>query len=175
MAKGSKATPKNQEQINIINTVAHESKQREIRSKNFITRGISTPPSTDQSIPKDQEKNEILKIFHLLGADTTNIASHFRLKPSIKTPTLPGPIIVIMTDDKARTNVLKQASLFFRNTNNRSKHSTLSINADMTLNEQNHAYLLRTECRKRNSSLSASATTINVIRENSIKEIQKDH
>lgn len=174
VSKGSTPTPKNQDQINIINTVAHETRQREIRAKNIIIRGISAAPSSNSATVINHDQNEIVKIFDLLGVDKNIIVNHFRTKPSVKTPSSHGPIIVVLTDEKARTNVLKQVSTFFRNSNNRKNHTTFSINPDMTLNEQNHAYLLRTECRKRNAALSTSATTINVIRGNSIKEIHKD-
>lgn len=175
VAKGLKSIPKDQEQMNIINTIALESKQRENRAKNKIIRGALKSPSTEPSIAKAQDRSEEEKIFSLLRTEKSLIVNHFRLKPNVRTLELRSPIVVTLTNESARNRVLKQASTFFSVTNNRINRSSLFINPYITLNEHNLAYRLRTECKKRNAAHSPIAITINVIRGNTIKEITRHH
>jgi hypothetical protein len=113
VSKGLKTTPKDQEQMNIINTIALESKQRENRAKNIIIHGAPISSSTDPLIAKAQDRTEVEKIFSLLGSDKSLIVNHFRLKPNVRNPELPSPIIVILADESARNKVLKLPYLSF--------------------------------------------------------------
>ena len=45
VSKGSKPTPEDQNQSNILNTVALESKQRLTRAKNLVIREVPASPS----------------------------------------------------------------------------------------------------------------------------------
>jgi hypothetical protein len=175
VSKNAKTPQKNQQQIDMIGTIAKESKERENRSKNIVIQGINNSTSSDQNDQKHHDQTEINKVLDLIGADKDKYLAFFRLNPreSVGNPIKTRPLVITLPSESDRNHVLKQSSLFFRVAANRANYTTLFINPDLTAVEKNLAWQLRTECKKQNASLPATSTTLFVIRNNKIKEITK--
>ena len=157
----------------MIGTIAKETKDRDNRARNIVIQGIPKSSDIDTTAQKTHDQTAIVKILDLIGADKTKVISHFRLTPRDATKT--GPIIVTLPDEKERNNVLKLSNTHFRTPTNRTANAAIFINPDMIQSEKNLAWQLRTECKKRNSALPNTATTVYVIRGNQIKEITKTY
>ena len=90
----SKNKAKSQEQIDIINTVTKENKDRERRDKNVIIFGIKESTKTDVTEKKADDLVEIQKLTNDVYIDKDNIVRLFRIKSKSGV----SPIIVELKD-----------------------------------------------------------------------------
>ena len=100
----SKNKAKSQQQIDIINTVTKENKDRERRDKNVIIFGIKESTKTDITEKKADDLVEIQKLTDNVNKDQDNIVRLFR----IKSKSIVSPLIVELKDSGIRNEFIKR-------------------------------------------------------------------
>ena len=161
----SKNKVKTQEQIDIINTVTKENKEREKKDKNVIIFGIKESTKTDIIYKKADDLIEIQKLTDTISIDKDNILRFFRIKSKSGVP----PIIVEMKDSVVRNEFIKKSHRKFKD---------IYVNPDLTEAQRNLDKQLREKCRKLNEPLKlkenwGTATEYWVIRNNDVIKISK--
>jgi hypothetical protein len=161
----SKNKAKSQEQIDIINTVTKENKDRERRDKNVIIFGIKESTKTDVTEKKADDLVEIQKLTNDVYIDKDNIVRLFRIKSKSGV----SPIIVEFKDSGIRNEFIKRSHRKFKD---------IYVNPDLTESQRNLDKQLREKCHKLNEPLKLKENWINVneyyvIRNNEVIKIRK--
>ena len=161
----SKNKAKSQEQIDIINTVTKENKDREKRDKNVIIFGIRESTKNDITEKKADDLVEIQKLTNDVYIDKDNIVRLFRIKSKSGV----SPIIVEFKDSGIRNEFIKRTHRKFQD---------IYVNPDLTESQRNLDKQLREKCRKLNEPLKLKENWSNVdeyyvIRNNEVIKIRK--
>ena len=161
----SKNKAKSQQQIDIINTVTKENKDRERRDKNVIIFGIKESTKTDITEKKADDLVEIHKLTDNVNKDQDNIVRLFRIKSKSGV----SPIIVEFKDSGIRNEFIKRTHRKFQD---------IYVNPDLTESQRNLDKQLREKCRKLNEPLKLKENWSNVdeyyvIRNNEVIKIRK--
>ena len=161
----SKNIAKSQEQIDIINTVTKENKDREKRDKNVIIFGIRESTKNDITEKKADDLVEIQKLTNDVYIDKDNIVRLFRIKSKSGV----SPIIVEFKDSGIRNEFIKRTHRKFQD---------IYVNPDLTESQRNLDKQLREKCRKLNEPLKLKENWSNVdeyyvIRNNEVIKIRK--
>ena len=161
----SKNKAKSQQQIDIINTVTKENKDRERRDKNVIIFGIKESTKTDITEKKADDLEEIQKLAHNVHIVKDNIVRLFRIKSKSGV----SPIIVELKDSGIRNEFIKRTHRKFKD---------IYVNPDLTESQRNLDKQLREECHKLNEPLNLkenwnNVTEYYVIRNNEVIKIRK--
>jgi len=154
-------------QLDMLNCVANENKDRMKRDKNLIVFGI---PSSTKSEPNEKQLDDEKKIKELLTKvkiNSENVVKCFRLRS--KDPNKPPPIIVETTDTVTRNNIIKAA---------RRKFEGIYVNPDLTEAQRRQDRQLRDELKNKNEPLDlknnwATAGHYYVIRNNTVVKVEK--
>ena len=161
----SKHKVKSQEQIDIINTVTKENKEREKRDKNVIIFGIKESTKNDITDKKADDLIEIQKLTESVSIDKSVILRLFRIKSKSGI----SPIIVELKDSVVRNEFIKKSHRKFKD---------IYVNPDLTESQRNLDKQLREKCRMLNEPLKLKENWVNakeywVIRNNDVIKIIK--
>ncbi len=161
----SKNKAKSQQQIDIINTVTKENKDRERRDKNVIIFGIKESTKTDITEKKADDLEEVQKLADNVHIVKDNIVRLFRIKSKSGL----SPIIVELKDSGIRNEFIKRTHRKFKD---------IYVNPDLTESQRNLDKQLREECHKLNEPLNLkenwnNVTEYYVIRNNEVIKIRK--
>ncbi len=136
----SKNLVKAQEQIDIINTVTKENKEREIKDKNVMIFGVKESLKIDLADKKKDDLDAIEKLACHVSLSNDNIVKLFRIKSKKGI----APIIIEMKNDEVRKEFIKRSNRKFTN---------IYIYPDLTESQRNLDKQLRDKCKNMNAPL----------------------
>ena len=130
-------------QLNLINAVAKESKERKMREKNVIIFGLAASTNKNKDNAFDEDKKNVITIFNKIDANV-NIEHIINLKTRNENQ---PPFIVVLKDKHERNKVLKSSKVL----KDDDSFSKVFINPDLTEAERHKAKLLKEECHRMNT------------------------
>ena len=137
------SSSRSQVELNIINSITKETKERERRENNVVIFGVKASTNTDSKREKEENKVEIDKILKKLQVNV-NVNNVIKLKSNNGNI---APFVVILNDKKERNSILKKA----KDLRDSKEYEKVFINPDQTKAERYNSKLLREECREKNS------------------------
>jgi hypothetical protein len=130
-------------QLDMLNCMATEQKQRDKRQKNLVIFGLPSSAKTDATEKQADDVNAVQGLLEKLSIEKGKLVRCFRLKSRI--PEKPAPVVVEMADATVRNQIVKVA---------RRKFPGIFINPDLTEAQRHLDKKLRDECRRKNEPLS---------------------
>ena len=130
-------------QMEIINIMANETKERDKRENNLVIFGLKESALSDKSQAIAEDKQNIELIIQKLNVKV-NIKNVIKLKSNNG---YKAPYVVILNDKSERNSVLKKAKELKKD----KTYENVFINPDLTESERYKSKLLREECKKRNN------------------------
>jgi hypothetical protein len=135
---------KSPDQINIINIIANETKEREKRENNLVIFGLKDSKEVDKIEAIEEDKKPINSIMQKLNVKVT-IKNVIKLKSN---KGFNAPFVVILNDKSERNSVLKNAKELKKDKD----YEKIFINPDLTESERYKSKLLRDDCKIKNNA-----------------------
>lgn len=134
------------EQMNVMNAVAADIKEREKRESNLIVFGIKKSDKKEAPGRRDDDKKSLEEVFDRIEADKSKIKSFYRIVSKKKDS---HPLVVVLQSPADRFPILKAAKkLKTDNINDR-----IFINPDLCVAERELVKNLRKQCKEKNLEL----------------------
>lgn len=143
------------EQIEIINSVSIEQKERDKKRKNVIIFGLQESTKSVQRDQESEDKNATCEIFRDLNIDTRKI-SFIRRFRSKNGQSRPAPVLVQLNRSEDKAEVLSAA----KNLRKSAKFSHVFINPDLTEAERVLGRQLRVQRNKLNEAEEGQSSDI---------------
>lgn len=157
-------------EINMVNSVMVEQRERELKSMNLIVYGIEVSKKSDGKDRKQEDTEKVEEIFSALKADKRSILNIIRFKNKSNDPGKTPPILVKLENSQKRDEILKAARGLHKLNK---KFEKIYINADLTEAERVFEKQLREERDTLNDSERAKSSTFKwIIRDNKIIRIK---
>jgi hypothetical protein len=154
---------KTQVQMNMLNTVAIESKERDKRERNVIIFGIKESSKTTTEEKKIDDSLEIQQLLSQVSIPNEKVIRCYRIRS--RDTQKPGPLIVEMEDKKTRNEFLKMSHRKFQN---------VYVNPDLTEAQRDLDKKLRDEMKQKNAKLDWDSCAFYYrIRNNEVVQINK--
>jgi hypothetical protein len=138
----SVSNSKSPDVMNIINSVANETKEREKREYNICIFGVNASTNNDPKQEKEENKKSINRIINKLKVDV-NIESIIKFKSKSEKN---APFIVILKSKNERNAILKKS----KELRDSKEFEKVFINPDQTQAERFKSKQLRDECKEKN-------------------------
>ena len=135
----------NQNQLDLINGIALENKEREKKKKNLIIFGANESNDIENNNNSEKDGEQVKNIFTIIDIDFEKVKTIMRFNKS-KRGSNPATILVELKDAKDRYNILKKA----RKLKEHSEYNKVFINPDLTLSQRDLGKKLRDERNMRN-------------------------
>jgi hypothetical protein len=158
-----KKTP---DQMEIINIIANETKDRGKRENNLVIFGLKESIEVDKSKAIEEDKKSIDLIMQKLDVNV-KIKDVIKLKSNKNG--FKAPYVVILNDKSERNLVLKKAKELKKD----QIYENVYINPDLTEIERYKSKLLREECKKQNNVNDDKENYYFGIRNDKVVRIQK--